>query len=151
MKFTAKIEQTINCPKRLRYDHEKGVFEETEYDSLFYVRNVPEPYGWIKESGTPPKAHLDVIVMTELPCEPGDEIPVRVIGVFVRADGDNKLIAVPDDRPENDISELSDKEKDDLHRLYPVVREGEGWRGKERAMRTVSDFLCRGKAEAEKA
>lgn len=120
-------------------------FEEKDCDSLSYIRNMPYPYGWIKESGMPPCEHLDVIVVTYDPCELGDEIPVRVIGVFCRSDGDNKLVAVPDCRPETDISELSDSESDTLHRLYPKVGKGEGWYGKERAKEVISDFFSRKK------
>ena len=46
-------------------------FEEKDCDSLSNIRNVPFPSGWIKESGTPPCSHLDVIVVTDEPCELG--------------------------------------------------------------------------------
>ena len=145
MTYTAKIEQTYAYKKRMRYMPNTDTFEEKDCDSLSYIRNVPLPYGWIKESGTPPCEHLDVIVVTDEPCELGDEIPVRVIGVFCRADGDNKLVAVPESRTENDISELSDSESDTLHRLYPKLGEGEGYSGRERAEKVISDFFSRKK------
>ena len=145
MTYTAEIEQTNEYAKRIHYMPDTDTFEAKDCDSLSYLRNVPQPSGWIKESGTPPFEHLDVIVMTEEHCELGDEIPVRVIGVFCRADGDNKLVAVPVDRCENDISELPEKEKDDLHRLYPVIGKGEGWFGKERAGNVIAEFFARRK------
>ena len=83
--------------------------------------------------------------MTGKPCELGDEIPVRVIGVFCRSDGDSKLIAVPADRPETEFSQLSDREKDDLRRLYPKVDRGEGWFGRERAEQVIAGFFSRRK------
>lgn len=140
MTYTAKIEQTLAYKKRMHYMPNTDTFEEKDYDSLSYIRNVPFPSGWIKESGTPPCAHLDVIVVTNESCELGDELPVRVIGVFCRLDGDNKLAAVPINRPETDISELSDNESDTLHRLYPKLGNSEGWFGKERAKEIISDF-----------
>ncbi len=145
MTYTAKIEQTREYPKRMRYMPGTDTFEEKECDSLSYMRNVPQPSGWIKESGTPPCEHLDVIVMTDEHCKLGDEIPVRLIGVFCRADGDHKLVAVPVSRPENDISELSVKETDDLHRLYPRIGSGEGWFGREQAEKITADFFGRNK------
>ena len=147
MIYTAKIEQTSAYPKRMHYMPNTDTFEAKDCDSLSFIRNVPQPSGWIKESGTPPCEHLDVIVMTDAPCKLGQEIPVRVIGVFCRSDGDNKLVAVPADRPEEDISELSDKEKDDLRRLYPKVDEsrGEGWFGRARAEQVISDHFGRRK------
>ncbi len=141
MTYTAKIEQTKDYKKRMHYMPNTDTFEEKDYDSLSYIRNVPFPSGWIKESGTPPCEHLDVIVMTEEHCELGDEILVRVIGVFCRSDGDNKLVAVPVSRPENDISELPDSESDTLHSLYPKIGNGEGWFGKERAENVISEFF----------
>ena len=99
MTYTAKIEQTHAYKRRMHYMPDTDTFEEKNCDSLSYLRNVPFPSGWIKESGTPPCEHLDVIVVTDEPCELGDELPVRVIGVFCRADGDNKLAAVPVSRP----------------------------------------------------
>lgn len=141
MNYTAKIEQTNAYMKRMRYMPNTDTFEEKDCDSLSYIRNMPFPYGWIKESGTPPCEHLDVIVVTDEPCELGDEIPVRVIGVFCRSDGDNKLVAVPVSRTETDISELSDSESDALHRLYPKLGKGEGWFGKECAEKVILEFF----------
>ena len=141
MIFTAKIEQTHAYPKRMRYMPNTDTFEEKDCDSLAYIRNVPFPSGWIKESGTPPCAHLDVIVMTDRHCALGDELPVRVIGVFCRADGDHKLAALPVSRPETDLSEISDRETDTLHRLYPKLGTGEGWFGRSRAGEVIAAFF----------
>ncbi len=129
----------------MHYMPNTDTFEEKDCPSLSYERNVPQPSGWIKESGTPPCEHLDVTVMTDEPCELGDEIPVRVIGVFCRADGNNKLVAVPESRPETDISELPAKETDALHRLYPKLGRGEGWFGRDRAEQVIADFFSRRK------
>ena len=57
MIYTVKIEQTHNYPKRMRYIAETDSFIEKDCDSLSFVRNVRQPYGWIKESGTPPYDH----------------------------------------------------------------------------------------------
>lgn len=71
MTYTAKIEQTKDYKKRMHYMPNTDTFEEKDCDSLSNIRNVPFPSGWIKESGTPPCSHLDVIVVTDEPCELG--------------------------------------------------------------------------------
>jgi len=65
--------------------------------------------------------------------ELGDEIEVKVIGVFKRADFDHKYIVVEVNRAIDDFSQLSEEEKNELNRLYPRVGEGEGWFGRAEA------------------
>ncbi|MDO4754617.1 MAG: hypothetical protein Q4A41_06380 [Bacillota bacterium] len=93
------------------------------------------PYGWIKESGTPPLPHWDCILITgnKEGFLPGDEAEIKVIGVYRRADGDHKYVVVESHRPVEDIGELSEDELSELLRLYPNISEGEGWFGKETA------------------
>lgn len=140
MIYTVKIEQTFAYPKRMKYIAQSDTFIEKDCSSLSYERNVRQPYGWIKESGTPPCDHLDVIVMTDKKYELGDEDRIRVIGVFCRNDGDNKLVGVLEDSAVNDFSELADTEKEDMHRLYPKEDVGEGWFGRERAEEIIKAF-----------
>lgn len=141
MIYTAKIEQTYTYPKRMKYLADFDTFIEKDCSSLSYDRNVKQPYGWIKESGTPPCKHLDVIIMTDREYELGDEDEVRIIGVFCRNDGDHKLVGVRKDRDINDFSELSDTEKENMHRLYPKEDAGEGWFGRERADEIITTYF----------
>ncbi len=141
MQFTAKIEQTFAYPKRMKYIAETDSFIAKDCDSLGYVRNVRQPYGWIKESGTPPLPHLDVYIMTEREFELGNEVEVRIIGVFRRDDGDHKLVGVTLDRDTSDFSELSDAEKEDMRRLYGGKYKGEGWFGRETAEEIINAFF----------
>ena len=127
------IEQTYKYPMRMEYDSEAGTFHARQYKSLQYERGFTKPYGWIKESGTPPQPHWDCILMTDRDVELGDELEVKVIGVFKRADFDHKYIVVEIIREIEDFSELSEAEKEELCRLYPRVGEGEGWFGKDEA------------------
>lgn len=149
MQLTAKIEQTFAYRKRMKYISETDSFIEKDCDSLGFVRNVRQPYGWIKESGTPPQPHLDVYIMTEREFELGDEIVVRIIGVFRRVDGDHKLVGVTLDRDTGDFSELSDAEKEDLLRLYGGKYEGEGWFGRETAEKIINEFFAHSKYNNE--
>lgn len=142
MIYTAKIEQTYSYPRRMKYIANEDKFIEKDCDSLSYVRNVRQPYGWIKESGIPPYPHLDVILMTDKEYELGEEEQIRVIGVFQRNDGDHKLVGVLKDREINDFSELTEQEKEDMHRLYPYEAEGEGWFGRECAEKIIADFFA---------
>ena len=141
IKFTAIIEQTDKYRKRIKYIAETDSFVETEYDSLLYVRDFHYPYGWIKESGTPPQPHLDVIIMTDRDFKLGEEVEVRIIGVFVREDNDCKLVAVLKDSEINDFSMLTDAGKQNLLRLYSPRTEQEGWLGKAEAERVIEKFL----------
>lgn len=141
MQFTAKIEQTFAYPKRMKYIAETDSFIEKDCDSLTYIKNVRQPHGWIKESGTPPQPHLDVYIMTERDFGLGDEVEVRIIGVFWRIDGDHKLVGVTSDRDISDFSELTDREKEDMLRLYGGKYEGEGWFGRQRAEEIINAFF----------
>lgn len=141
--FHVVIEQTKEYEHRMKYDPETNTFVETEYKSLFFVRGCPYPYGWLKESGTPPGPHLDVILISSKVYPLGSEETVRVIGCFFRADGDHKLICVPKARTETDLADLPQNERDYLARLYPHISEeqGEGFFGVDRAMAIVEGFL----------
>ena len=127
------VEQTYKYQMRMIYDSQKGTFNKSEYKSLQYERGFTKPYGWIKESGTPPEPHWDCILMSDKDVELGDELEIKVIGVFKRIDLDHKYIVVEIDREIGDYSQLPDDEKEELARLYPRTREGEGWFGKKEA------------------
>ena len=127
------VEQTIKHPMRMIYDPDNGSFTASDCKSLLFERNFTQPYGWIKESGTPPDRHWDCILMTDNEYNLGDEVEIKVIGVFKRADFDHKYIAVEAVRDIDDYTELSIAEKSDLNKLYPHISEGEGWFGKEAA------------------
>lgn len=125
------VEQTYKYPMRMRYDSETNGFIQTEYKSLQYERGFTKPYGWIKESGTPPFPHWDCILMTDKEYDLGEEIEINVIGLFKRKDYDHKYVVAETGRRIDDISELTEAERDELRRLYPRIDEGEGWFGKD--------------------
>ncbi len=131
--FHMIVEQTKEYPMRMIYKPETGEFVAGDCESLLHARNFCKPYGWIKESGTPPKPHWDCILMTDNDYALGDEVEVKVIGVFKRADFDHKYIVAELNRNIDDYAELSADEKEELCRLYPRIGEGEGWFGKEEA------------------
>jgi len=127
------IEQTKEYPKRMQYDPETKTFSALEAESLAHARGFDYPYGWVKESGTPPAPHCDCMLMSTKEYDLGDEVEIKLIGMFKRNDGDHKYIVVEESREVNDYEELSEEEKEALHKLYPRVKEGEGWFGKEEA------------------
>ena len=142
MIFTVKIEQTNDYQRRMKYIPETDSFVEKDCDSLHYVRNVYQyPYGWMTESGTPPGNHLDVMILTDEHFELGDVAKVRIIGVFIRNDGDHKLMSVLTDRDITEFDQLTDEEKDNLFKLYPYVFEGEGWFGAQRAAQVIEEYF----------
>lgn len=135
------IEQTQNYQNRVKYDPNSKTFFETDLMSLFFARNFPYPYGWLVESGTPPDAHLDVILVSEEDYELGDLLEIKVIGVFIRKDQDHKLIAVRTCDGVDTIRNLSPVALEALMRLYPQVDEGEGWFDEIKAMAVIDNFL----------
>ena len=139
------IEQTRDYKKRISYDPTTNTFIENEHDCIFLHRNFTHPYGWLKNSGTPPEEHLDVFLLSNDNYSLGDELPVKIIGVFKRNDGDHKLISISPERDEMDFSQLPENEKEDLHRLYPRVGEGEGWFGADEAKNVIEDFMQNGR------
>ncbi len=127
------VEQTKAYPNRMIYDSETNTFSESEKESLAHARGFYYPYGWVKESGTPPAPHCDCMLMSTKEYDLGDEVEIKLIGMFKRSDGDHKYIVVEASRKINDYMELTEGEIEALHRLYPRVGEGEGWFGKEEA------------------
>ena len=127
------IEQTKGYPNRMQYDPETKTFSESEKESLAHARGFDYPYGWVKESGTPPAPHCDCMLMSTKEYDLGDEVEIKLIGMFKRNDGDHKYIVVESGQEISDYAELSEAEKEALHRLYPRIGEGEGWFGKEEA------------------
>lgn len=123
------VEQTRHYKNRIKYNPINNSFTETNQLSLFYERECPYPYGWIKESGSPPGYHKDVILISEAEHGLGDQIEIKLIGIFKRADGDHKLVAVSSSSLLDDLSQLSEMELSYLTRLYPQIDEGEGWFG----------------------
>lgn len=78
--------------------------------------------------------------MTDKEYELGEEDRIKIIGVFRRNDGDHKLVGALEDRNIYDFSELTETEKEDMHRLYPKERAGEGWFGRECAEEILNAY-----------
>ena len=78
------VEQLPQSPKRMIYNAENHSFLESDSDSLLFVRGVPYPYGWIKESGSPPGPHCDCVLVSQADYALGDEVAIKIIGVFQR-------------------------------------------------------------------
>lgn len=141
------VEQTSAYPMRMKYVPETKTFIATEYQCLHAARGVAAVYGWLVGYGTPPEHHLDIFLSTDDPerFELGQSVAVRVIGVFVRNDGDHKLVGVEVDRPERRFDNLSEAERQNLMKLYPRIDPGEGWFSVERAEAVIADFLDNGR------
>lgn len=141
--FSVVIEQTKAYKYRVVYDPVLDTFNESEQLSLLYARDFPYPYGWLKESGTPPGKHLDVILIADETYALGDTIEVKIIGVFKRADDDHKLVGALIDHPVDDLNGLEASVLSELNRLYVKLNEGEGWYGKDEANQVIDDYFER--------
>ncbi len=133
MKYTMVVEQTADYKNRVVYSPETNTFTESNWGSLYLSRGCTFPYGWIKESGTPPNHHLDVFLVTDKHYNLGDEIKIKLIGVFKRNDDDDKYVAVRYEQNTDDFEQLSEKDKNMLKNVYPRIDDGEGWFGAEYA------------------
>lgn len=141
------IEQTRKYKKRISYEPKSNIFSETENDCIFLHRGFTYPYGWLKGSGTPPGEHLDIFLMSQEDYSLGDELPVKIVGVFIRKDGDHKLVGILPERIETDFAQLPENEKDALYKLYPRVDEREGWFGAETAREIIYNFMKNGRVQ----
>ena len=132
------IEQTYAYPMRMLYQPTTHTFAESKYKSLFYERGFTKPYGWIKESGTPPDVHWDCLLLpapdSNCSYELGMELEIKIIGVFRRNDFDHKYVVVETSRDISNITDLTEDELNELHRLYPRIADNEGWFGKDVAL-----------------
>ena len=138
--YYAIVEQRKDDEYRNSYDPKTRKFEITKYKSLLFERGFTGIYGWLDGYGYPPNRHLDVIVITNNDYDLGTRIEVKIIGVFLRNDNDNKLIAVDCSRCENEINELSINEYNMIKELYPLVKNGEGWFGKDVAEKKIKEY-----------
>lgn len=140
MTVTIIVEQPQNSKYRMKYIPEENRFIETKAISLGFARGIRGVYGWLDGYGRPPQPHLDAYLYTDRDYAPGQAAGAKVIGCFIRADGDSKLVCLEPERPENELLELPPEEAESIKRLYPRVGEGEGWFGRERAMRIIQGF-----------
>ena len=139
------VEQPKGEPHRLRYNRASGSFERTPHKSLTFERGFSGAYGWVGGLGTSPEPHLDVLLLTHQNPQPGDVLSGVVCGVFFRGDGDHKLVALGAERRATvaraDFFALDSTTQDELRRLYPDVRENEGWYGVEEARACLRSSL----------
>jgi len=139
--YYAIVEQCRNDEYRNKYKPETNAFERTTLKSLLFERKFDGVYGWLDGYDYPPNRHLDIMVITKNEYNLGDRIKIKIIGIFKRNDNDNKLIAVEYGRNENEINELSESDQIMIKRLYPIIKNGEGWLGKEVAEKSIDAYI----------
>lgn len=141
------VEQPPHEERRLKYDPDLGAFVPTGQRSLSFVRAFPGAYGRIGGLGAAPQRHADVPLVTASHLCAGFVAAGRVTGLFVRGDGDNKLVAL-DEGPATSPAQLDLLTLDrtlwaQITRVYPEVGPGEGWHGA-RSARAYLMSLARG-------
>ncbi len=137
----AVIEQLRYDEYRQVYNPDDNTFSSSKYKSLLFERGFIGHYGWIKDTGCPPNKHLDILILTDKDYKRGDIIKVKIVGVFVRNDGDHKVLGIETNRVESNFAELPEKEKENLKQIYPNIGKNEGWFGKELAEKIVNEFI----------
>ncbi len=132
MQIRVVVEQPRHERYRLRFDTDTATFVRTAYLALLYERGFVGCYGWIEGTGIPPQPHWDVYVCTDVDPQPGERIDAALCGVFVRADGDHKFVALGQDLIaagiEPELAALPGPRLANVRSLYPVVGPAEGWR-----------------------
>lgn len=124
------------------YSEKENCFVEKIYNHIFMKdKTFSGVYGWIDGYGSPPGKHVDVLMLTENKVKLGNVIKGKLIGVFIRCDGDHKLICIDVNRKEEDIAQLPDIEKTMLFNIYEGKYEGDVWLGKEEAISVL--FISR--------
>lgn len=74
------VEQPAHEEYRLRYKPESGTFASKGYRSLGYARGFPGAYGWVGGLGTPPAAHCDAALATDVALPAGEVVAASVCG-----------------------------------------------------------------------
>lgn len=131
----------------MRYDPATGVFKRTQALSLVHARNFQGDYGWIADSGTPPEPHFDVYVFTDVEHRPGMKVKAHIAGMFFKADGDHKFVAVADDIISTygildiNLPNLPTKLRENIEGVYPDLYPGESWLNAEQAFEFFKNNL----------
>lgn len=99
----------IEIPKgsNKKYEHVGGVFKITRK----LKSNFPENYGYIEKTISSDKEPLDVVVFSNRPLKQG-RLKVKLLGIIMRKDRDDKLIAVPQKSKANNLKDLPKKRFD---------------------------------------
>ncbi|MBN2853321.1 MAG: hypothetical protein JXQ23_11360 [Clostridia bacterium] len=129
------VEMISGCNLRWRYSEISDTFIAEQMNSIF-LRNhgFRGIYGWVEGYGQPLKPHNDVLLITDKTLQLGNIVNGKIIGVFIRCDGDHKLVCVECDRNIEDLEELPDEEIKMLKRIYPGKYAGDAWLGREKAL-----------------
>lgn len=141
MRVQIVVEQPGNEPYRMKYIPEEDRFVRTENLGLGYARGFRGIYGWVKGYGQPPQPHRDVYMICEGDCAPGTVLDGKIVGCFLRGDGDHKLVCIAPERLEEDLAQLPDGDLIMLRNLYPRIDVGEGWFDRERAVALLEEPL----------
>lgn len=141
LSYKMVIEQRPQDEKRMVYDCKTNTFNPSPHLSLFYVRDVKCHYGWLYGFSQPPDHHLDVILLGEDAYSLGCLVDIKIIGVFIRNDQDHKLVAVKKSSQVNALIDLSEDERENLYKLYPVLEKDEGWFEKDRALEVIFKYI----------
>lgn len=107
--YDAIIEIPEGSRNKYEVDHETGriVLDRVLYTNFVYPANYGFFVDTLGEDGDP----LDVLVPLEYPVYPGVGLTVRPVGLLHMTDeagGDNKVVAVLDDRRWNHIQDVND-------------------------------------------
>ncbi len=160
----------IEIPKgsniKYEFDEEMGIIvvDRILYTAMFYPFNYGFIPGTLEEDGDP----LDCLVVSYDTVAPGTVIRAKPIGVLITEDEeglDRKIIAVPHEKIDprfakiNDINDLPEIIREQIKHFFEHYKELEPgkwvkvkeWKGREEALKIISEAVERAKKEAGKA
>lgn len=134
------VEITPNYNFRWKYSEELNSFVEKECITMYsrdhFFKGI---YGWVVGYGQPPQPHSDVLIITNKKASLGEIISGKIIGAFIRCDGDHKILCVEPDREIEDFDELPEDEKKMLKAIYPGKYPGDAWVGQALAIKILGN------------
>jgi inorganic pyrophosphatase len=157
------VNVVIEIPKgsHNKYEYDEKMDEirldRVLYSAVFY----PTDYGFIPQTRSDDKDHLDIMVVISEPLFSGCVVSARPIGVLDMEDEegkDVKIIAVALNDPRladvNNISDLDEHYKKEIHNFFEVYKNLEKkpvkvhrWENKEEAYRVIKKAISKYKEE----
>lgn len=123
MQMKTLIEIPKGSNQKYEWDRDTDVFvlDRVLGDGLSY----PYAYGLIKNTLGGDGDEIDTLLISPRNYDTGDEVPCTIIGALLMEDEkgpDEKLLVVPPEAPEKDISDLSDTCLDQIHDFFSTYK-----------------------------
>jgi inorganic pyrophosphatase len=145
------VEIPKNSANKYEYDGALGVFRLDR--ALYSPMHYPGDYGFIPGTLADDNDPMDVLCLVDVPSFPGCLIEVRPVGILNmvdNAEGDQKILAVPNRNPRYDqihtMDQIFPHVRREIEHFFTIYKELEGkqtkmqgWGGPREARKTLVD------------